>query len=128
MILSTILLCLNKQGRQGGIQVSVTSGRTMAEILSDLASLGPFIPGSVRKGGVQRHRNKAGELVEYRTQPMLNVRIGGRRVDKRFPARLYGRMSELAANYRRFKALVAEFEEAALRENLPGNAKKNSPR
>ena len=128
IILSTMNICLNNHGEQGGIEVPATSERSLAEILSDLASVGPFVPGSVRKGGVQRHRNKAGELVEYRTQPMLNIRVGGRRVDKRFPDRLYERMSELAANYRRFKALVAEFEAAALRENFPCGAKKNSRR
>ena len=99
--------------------------RPLAAILADIANSKPFIPGTIRKGGVQRHRNKAGELVEYKAMPRLHCRIGGRPVDRRFPACLWQVMQTLTDNYRTFKALVAEFEEAALLENLPDGSKKN---
>lgn len=99
--------------------------RPLAAILADLADMPPFLPGTIRKGGVQRHRNKAGEMVAYKAMPRLNCRVGGRLVDRRFPESLWERMKTLTDNYRRFKALVSEFEEAALYENLPDDSKKN---
>ena len=99
--------------------------RHLAAILADIADCRPFLPGSVHKGGVQRHRNKAGELVEYHAMPRLCCRVNGRRIDRRFPDCLWQVMKTLTDNYRAFKALVAEFEEAALLENLPDGSKKN---
>lgn len=101
-----------------------TSGRSVAAILSDLSSLGPFLPCSVRKGGVQRHRNKAGEPVEYKAQPRLNFRLGGKSVDKRIPFAREAEARRLVARYKRFKALVRELERAQLREWL-ADGKKN---
>ena len=99
------------------------NGRSVAAILSDLASLGPFLPCSLRKGGVQRHRNKAGELVEYKAQPRLNFRVGGRPVDRRIPFAREDEARKLVGNYKRFKALVRELEQARLREWLAGGKK-----
>lgn len=100
------------------------NGRDVAAIVADMASLGPFLPCSLRKGGVQRHRNKAGELVEYKAQPRLNFRVGGKSVDKRIPFAREEEARELVGNYRRFKALVRELEKAQLREWLAGGKKK----
>ena len=99
------------------------SGRSVAAILSDLASLGPFLPCSLRKGGVQRHRNKAGELVEYKAQPRLNFRLGGKAVDKRIPFAREAEARRLVGTYKRFKALVRELERAQLREWMAGGKK-----
>ena len=99
--------------------------RPLAAILADLANCKPFLPGSVHEGGVQRHRNKAGELVEYPAMPRLVCHVNGKRVDRRFPKRLWKTMKALTDNYRAFKALVAEFEESCLHENLPQDSKKN---
>ncbi len=104
---------------------TLQNGRPVAAILSDLASLGPFLPCSLRKGGVQRHRNKAGELVEYKAQPRLNFRLGGRAVDKRIPFAREAEARKLVAAYRRFKALVRELEAAQLRQWL-ADGKKNA--
>lgn len=104
------------------------TGRPVAAILSDLASLGPFLPCSLRKGGVQRHRNKAGELVEYKAQPRLNFRLGGKAADKRIPFAREAEARRLVGTYKRFKALVRELEEAAVREHLPDAKKKRSRR
>ena len=97
--------------------------RTMARILADIADLGPFLPGSVRKDR-RRYVRKDGTVAEYPTQARLNYLCGGRRRDKRIPAAAYRRVLELTRNYRRYKALVAELEEAAVRENLPDAKKK----
>ncbi len=102
---------------------TLQNGRPVAAILSDLASLGPFLPCSIRKGGVQRHRNKAGELVEYKAQPRLNFRIGGKPVDKRIPFEQEAEARDMIGNYKRFKALVRELERARLREWLDGSKK-----
>ena len=99
--------------------------RPLAAILADIADSKPFLPGSVHKGGVQRHRNKAGEMVEYHALPRLVCYANGRRLDRRFPDCLWQTMKTLTDNYRAFKALVAEFEEASLLENLPEGSKKN---
>ena len=99
------------------------TGRPVAAILSDLASLGPFLPCSLRKGGVQRHRNKAGEQVEYKAQPRLNFRLGGKAVDKRIPFAREAEARRLVGTYKRFKALVRELERAQLREWMAGGKK-----
>lgn len=103
--------------------MSEETKRTMARILADIAEVGPFLPGSVRKDK-RKHVNKKGETVEYDVQPRLNYRVGNKRKDKRFPAEAYGRVVKLTQNYKRFKALVWELEEAAVREHLPGAKKK----
>ena len=102
---------------------TLQNGRPVAAILSDLASLGPFLPCSLRKGGVQRHRNKAGELVEYKAQPRLNFRLGGKSVDKRIPFSREAEARRRVGAYRRFKALVRELEGAQLREWIEGGKK-----
>ena len=99
------------------------TGRSVAAIVSDLASLGPFLPCSLRKGGVQRHRNKAGKMVEYKAQPRLNFRIGGKSVDKRIPFAREAEARKLVGAYKRFKALVVELEAAQLRMWLEGGKK-----
>lgn len=99
--------------------------RALATILADIANLPPFLPGSIRKGGVQRHRNKAGKMVEYKAMPRLHYRRNGQWVDKRFHESLWETMKELTSNYKKFKKLIAEFEEAVLQENLPDKSKKN---
>ena len=89
--------------------MSENTERTMARILADIAEVGPFLPGSVRRDR-RKHVNKKGETVTYDVQPRLNYRVGNRRRDKRF------------------KALVGELEEAAVREHLPDAKKKQSRR
>ena len=86
--------------------------RPLSEILFDIANLGPFLPGSVRKGGVQRHRNKKGkgEMIAYKTQPLFNYSDGTRRIDKRIPLAMYNQVKDLTENYKRFKALILEIE------------------
>lgn len=84
--------------------------RPLSEILFDIANLGPFLPGSVRKGGVQRHRNKKGEMIAYKTQPLFNYSDGTRRIDKRIPSAMYNQVKDLTENYKRFKALILEIE------------------
>ena len=99
------------------------TGRAIAAILSDLASVGPFLPGTVRKGGVQYHLNKDGERVAYKAQPRINFRLGGKAVDKRIPFERFEEAKGLAENYKRFKALVKELEAAQVREWLAGGKK-----
>lgn len=108
-------------------EMSENTERTMARILADIAEVGPFLPGSVRRDR-RKHVNKKGETVTYDVQPRLNYRVGNRRRDKRFPAEAYGRVVKLTQNYKRFKALVGELEEAAVREHLPDAKKKQSRR
>lgn len=104
----------------------IEKGRSIAAILSDLASLGPFLPCSIRKGSVQRHRNKKGDLIEYKSQPRLNFRIGGKAVDKRIPFEREEEARKLVGNYKRFKMLVQELEQAQLREWLLSGKKNES--
>ena len=87
-------------------------GRTMAEIAADILDLGPFLPGTV------------GRERQYEVQPRVNLRVGGKRVDKRIPKGAFAQVKRLTENYARFRALVAELEEAAAREHLPGGKKK----
>ena len=56
---------------------------------------------------MQRHRNKAGELVEYKAQPRLNFRIGGKPVDKRIPFEREAEARDMVGNYKRFTALAS---------------------
>ena len=97
--------------------------RTMAEIMAEIMNLGPFLPGSVRRD-YRKYRDKRGRLRTYEVQSRVNVRLGGRRVDRRVPKEMYERVRGLTDNYRRFRELVSELEEAAARENLPGGGKK----
>lgn len=102
--------------------------RTMAAILADIADLGPFLPGSVRKDH-RKYVNKRGETVVYEVQARLSYPVDrGKFKDKRFPAKAFERVRKLTENYKRFRALVAELEEAAVREYLPGSKKKNLSR
>lgn len=99
--------------------------RPLAAILADIANCKPFIPGSVHKGGVQKHRNKAGKMVAYHAMPRLCCYVRGRPFFRRFPDCLWQTMKTLTDNYQAFKKLMAEFEEAAMFENLPEGSKKN---
>ncbi len=99
--------------------------RTMAQILADMAEVGAFLPGTVRKD-FRKKRMADGSVATYEVQPRLNCAVGGRRKDFRIPKARYGEVLVLTRNYARMKALVRELEEAALRENLPSGAKKNS--
>ena len=117
-----VLIQEPRQTQQNAMK-TLQNGRPVAAILSDLASLGPCLPCSIRKGGVQRHRNKAWELVEYKAQPRLNFRIGGKPVDKRIPFEQEAEARDMIGNYKRFKALVRELERARLREWLDGSKK-----
>ena len=102
-----------------------TEARRAAVILAEMMEVGEFLPGSVRRD--RRKKRKAdGSLAEYEVEPRLNCVVGGVRKDIRIPKAAYARAVELTANYRRLKALFRELEEAAVRDNLPDGAKKNS--
>ncbi len=98
-------------------------GRAMAEIAADILDLGPFLPGTVRRD-FRRHVGKDGRERRNEVQPRVNLRVGEKRVDKRIPKSMFAHVKKLTENYARFRALVAELEEAAAREHLPGGKKK----
>ena len=95
----------------------------MAEIAADMLDLGPFLPGTVRRD-FRNHVGMDGRERQYEVQPRVNLRVGGKRVDKRIPKGAFAQVKRLTENYARFRALVAELEEAAAREHLPGGKKK----
>ena len=102
-----------------------TEARRAAVILAEMMEVGEFLPGSVRRDW-RKKRRADGSLVRYEVEPRLNCVVGGARKDIRIPKAAYARAVELTANYRRLKALFRELEEAAVRDNLPDGAKKNS--
>ena len=97
--------------------------KPFADILARIAAIGPFLPGSVRKTSDKR-RNAAGEPVVYEGQPLFNFR--GK--DVRIPKAAYEEVKRRTENYKAFQALVAEFEEAAVRAWLPKGSKKTAGR
>lgn len=97
--------------------------RNVADIISEMASIGAFLPGSIRKSK-DRRRNAAGETVVYEAQPIYTYSMGRRRLVKRVPKQAYARVLALTENYRRFKELQRELEEAMVAQFLP-DSKKN---
>ena len=97
--------------------------RNVAEIVSEMASIGAFLPGSVRRSRDKR-TNAAGKTVVYEAQPIYTYSMGSRRLVKRIPKEAYGRVLKLTENYQRFKALQRELEEAMVAQFLP-DSKKN---
>ncbi len=97
--------------------------KPFSDILARIAAIGPFLPGSVRKTSDKR-KNAAGETIVYEGQPLFNFR--GK--DVRIPKAAYAEVKQRTENYRRFQALVAEFEEAAVSAWLPKGAKKKTGR
>ena len=112
----------NKNGHEGG-GMEHEEGRTMAEIAADILDLGPFLPGTVRRD-FRKYVGKDGRERQYEVQPRVNLKVGEKRVDKRIPKEMFAHVKELTENYARFRALVAELEEAAAREHLPRGKKK----
>ena len=112
----------NKNGHKGG-GMEHEEGRTMAEIAADILDLGPFLPGTVRRD-FRKYVGKDGRERQYEVQPRVNLKVGERRVDTRIPKEMFAHVKKLTENYARFRALVAELEEAAAREHLPGVKKK----
>lgn len=102
-----------------------SEARSAAVILAEMMEVGEFLPGSVRRDW-RKKRRADGSWARYEVEPRLNCVVGGVRKDIRIPKAAYARAVELTANHRRLKALFRELEEAAVRDNLPDGAKKNS--
>ena len=102
---------------------------TTETILAQIASYGPFLPGSVRKTQERRVR-KDGTVKVYDAMPIYTYTdpVTGRQRSKRIPKDAYARVRELTGKYRGMRKLIARFEAAAGAENLDGDSKKNSSR
>ena len=102
---------------------------TTETILAQIASYGPFLPGSVRKTTEKRVR-KDGTVKVYDAMPIYTYTdpVTGRQRSKRIPKDAYARVRELTGKYRGMRKLIARFEAAAVAENLDGGSKKNSSR
>lgn len=100
--------------------------RTALEILAEMISLGPMLPGSIIQT-TQKKRNKAGEVVVYPSSALYTYTDPETRKQrkKRVNRKLFETVREMTVNYRRFEELRHEFEAALVRENLPGSSKKN---
>ena len=102
---------------------------TTETILAQIASYGPFLPGSVRKTTEKRVR-KDGTVKVYDAMPIYTYTDPetGRQRSKRIPKDAYDRVRELTGKHRGMRKLIARFEAAAVAENLDGGSKKNSSR
>ena len=101
------------------------SNDTTETILAQIASYGPFLPGSVRKTTEKRVR-KDGTVKVYDAMPIYTYTdpATGRQRSKRIPKDAYGRVRELTGKYKGMRRLIARFEAAAVAENLEGVNKK----
>ncbi len=97
--------------------------KSMSAILAQIAELGPFLPGSVRKTTCKR-KNAAGQTVVYEGQPLYNFR--GK--DVRIPKAAYARVKAMTETHRKVEALLAELDEAAVAAWLPKGEKKKPGR
>lgn len=95
----------------------------IALLFSEMAAVGPFLPGSVRRS-LDRRKDAQGHVRVYEGQPILNYRVGNRRKDKRIPKEAYPRVKELTENYRRFETLRRQLEAAMVEAHLPGDKNK----
>lgn len=108
-------------------------GRSSAEILAEIAGLGPMLPGSIRQTR-QRRVNKDGEVVHYPGQPIYTVWDPDRKkqVCRRVPAECFDTIHSMTKEHARLKRLEAELDLALLAENMPGcgdaQKKTSSPR
>ena len=102
---------------------------TTETILAQIASYGPFLPGSVRKTTEKRVR-KDGKVKVYDAMPIYTYTdpATGKQTCKRIPKDAFDRVRELTGKYKGMRKLIARFEAAAVAENLDGGSKKNSSR
>lgn len=102
---------------------------TTETILAEIASYGPFLPGSVRKTHEKRIR-KDGTVKVYDAMPIYTYTDPktGRQKSQRIPKAAYARIRELTGKYKGMRKLIARFEAAAVAENLRDDSKKNSSR
>ena len=102
---------------------------TTASILAQIASYGPFLPGSVRETTTKRPL-KDGTVKEYAAQPIYTWTDPEERRQKcrRIPKAAFKKVRELTLRYKGMKKLMARFEAAAVAENLDDASKKNSSR
>ena len=98
--------------------------RPTAVIIADIMNVGPYLPGTIRRDWRKRTKKDGTEVV-YEVQPRLNCLVDGKRKDIRIPKQFREQAEMLTANYARLQALLRELDEAALRENLPIDSKKN---
>ena len=100
---------------------------TTASVLAEIASYGPFLPGSVRKSTEKRTRAD-GKIKEYEAMPIYTYTDAatGKQRGKRIPKAAYNRVKALTVKYKGMKKLIARFEAAAVAENLYDDSKKNS--
>ena len=102
---------------------------TTETILAQIASYGPFLPGSVRKTTEKRVR-KDGTVKVYDAMPIYTYTdpATGKQTCKRIPKGAFDRVRELTGKYKGMRKLIARFEAAAVAENLGDGSKKNSSR
>ena len=102
---------------------------TTETILAQIASYGPFLPGSVRRTTEKRVR-KDGKVKVYDAQPIYTYTdpATGRQRSQRIPKDAFDRVRELTGKHKGMRKLIARFEAAAVAENLDANSKKNSSR
>ena len=102
---------------------------TTETILAQIASYGPFLPGSVRRTTEKRVR-KDGKVKAYDAMPIYTYTdpATGRQKSKRIPKDAFDRVRELTGKYKGMRKLIARFEAAAVAKNLDGGSKKNSSR
>ena len=102
---------------------------TTETILAQIASYGPFLPGSVRRTTEKRVR-KDGKVKVYDAMPIYTYTdpATGRQRSKRIPKAAFERVRELTGRHKGMRKLIARFEAAAVAENLDGGSKKNSSR
>ena len=102
---------------------------TTASVLAEIASFGPFLPGSVRKN-TEKRRRADGTIKEYEAMPIYTYTDAatGRQRGKRIPKAAYARVKALTDKYKDMKRLIARFESAAVAENLNDDSKKKSSR
>ena len=102
---------------------------TTETILAQIASYGPFLPGSVRKT-TEKRTLKDGSVRVYPAMPIYTYTDPetGKQKSKRIPNEAYARVRELTVKYKGMRRLMARFEAAAVAENLAGDSKKNSSR
>lgn len=101
--------------------------KTTSSIIEKIINLGPFLPGSVRKTKEKRTL-KNGKIKVYEAQPIYTYTDleTGKQKQKRIKKSEFDYVYKLTQKHKEFKKLIAEFELAAIKENLSSKDSKKT--
>ena len=99
---------------------------TVASVLAEMATYGPFLPGSVRPTTQKGRPRKDGTRKTYPAPPIYTWTDPGtgKQKCKRIPLEAFAKVRELTRRYAGAKRLIRRLLEAARREGLEAATKK----